>query len=152
MVITLNSNATPTAVTALVRNITYQNTDTNAPTTGVRTVRYVLTDGDGGTSANYDTTVTVSGVNDAPVLANTALTMTVAEDAGAPSGAVGALINAFTGGISDVDSGASKGIAITGSNQTNGTWYYTTNGGSTWTAVGAVSNTPLRLFSNSERY
>ncbi|MDR4481115.1 MAG: hypothetical protein R3B37_15380 [Nitrospira sp.] len=31
-------------------------------------MRYVLTDGDGGTSANYDTTVTVSGVNDAPVV------------------------------------------------------------------------------------
>ncbi|MEK6641562.1 MAG: DUF4347 domain-containing protein, partial [Nitrospirota bacterium] len=66
LVVTLNASATPTAVTALVRNITYQDTDTNAPTTGVRTVRYVLTDGDGGTSANYDTTVTVSGVNDAP--------------------------------------------------------------------------------------
>ncbi len=63
---TLNASATPTAVTALVKNITYENTDTNAPTTGARTVRYVLTDGDGGTSANYDTTVTVSGVNDAP--------------------------------------------------------------------------------------
>ncbi|GKS64187.1 hypothetical protein YTPLAS72_14910 [Nitrospira sp.] len=66
LVMTFNSNATPTAVTALVKNITYQNTDTNAPTTGARTVRYVLTDGDGGTSANYNTTVTVSGVNDAP--------------------------------------------------------------------------------------
>ena len=67
LVITLNSNATPTAVTALVQNITYENTDTAAATTGARTVRFVLTDGDGGTSANYDTTVTVSGVNDAPV-------------------------------------------------------------------------------------
>jgi WD40 repeat protein len=66
LVVTLNASATPTAVTALVKNITYENTDTNAPTTGARTVRYVLTDGDGGTSANYDTTVTVSGVNDAP--------------------------------------------------------------------------------------
>jgi hypothetical protein len=27
----------------------------------------VLTDGDGGTSANYDTTVTVTAVNDAPL-------------------------------------------------------------------------------------
>ena len=60
LVITFNASATPTAVTALVKNITYQDTDTNAPTTGARTVRYVLTDGDGGTSANYDTTVTVT--------------------------------------------------------------------------------------------
>ncbi len=149
LVITLNSNATPTAVTALVRNITYQNTDTHAPTTGARTVRFVLTDGDGGTSPNYDTTVTVSAVNDAPVLANTALSLTVAEDAGGPSGAVGSLVSALTGGITDGDSGASKGIAITGRNQTNGTWYYTTNGGSTWTVVGAVSNTSALLLADN---
>ena len=149
LVITFNSSATPTAVTALVRNITYQNTDTNAPTTGARTVRFVLTDGDGGTSPNYDTTVTVSAVNDAPVLADTALSLTVAEDAGAPSGAVGSLISTFTGGISDVDSGASKGLAITGSNQTNGTWYYTRNGGATWTAVGTVSNTSALLLADN---
>ena len=66
LVVTLNSNATPVALDALVLNITYENTDTNAPTTGARTVRFTLTDGDGGTSANYDTTVTVSGANDAP--------------------------------------------------------------------------------------
>ncbi|MBK7352248.1 MAG: hypothetical protein IPJ05_00205 [Nitrosomonas sp.] len=67
LVITFNSNATPTVVTALTQHITYENTDTAATTTGVRTIRYVLSDGDGGTSANYDTAVTVSGVNDAPV-------------------------------------------------------------------------------------
>ncbi|WHZ26464.1 MAG: hypothetical protein OJF51_001259 [Nitrospira sp.] len=149
LVITLNSNATLTAVTALVKNITYQNTDTDAPTTGARTVRFVLTDGDGGTSANYDTTVAVSAVNDAPVLTDTALSLTVAEDAGVPSGAVGSLVSTFTGGITDVDSGASKGIAITGSNQTNGTWYYTTDGGSTWTAVGSVSNTAALLLADN---
>ncbi|MBP7111441.1 MAG: DUF4347 domain-containing protein, partial [Nitrosomonas sp.] len=70
LVITLNSSATPTAVTALVKNITYENTDTAAPTTGARTVRYVLSDGDGGTSANYDATVTVTAVNDAPAFSN----------------------------------------------------------------------------------
>ena len=149
LVITLNSNATPVAVTALVRNITYQNTDTTAPTPGARTVQFVLTDGDGGTSVNYDTTVTVSGVNDAPVLADTALSLTVAEDAGVPSGAVGSVVSAFTGGITDGDSGASKGLAITGRNQTNGTWYYTTNGGSTWTAVGTVSNTSALLLADN---
>jgi hypothetical protein len=69
LVITLNSSADATTVTALIKNITYANTDAASPTTGARTVRYVLTDGDGGTSANYDATVTVSAVNDAPVLA-----------------------------------------------------------------------------------
>ena len=149
LVVTFNSNATVAAVDALVLNITYNNTDTDAPTTGARTVRFALTDGDGGTSLNYDTTVTVSAVNDAPVLADTALSMTVAEDAGAPSGAVGSTISAFTGGITDVDSGAAKGIAITANNETNGTWYYTTNGGTTWTAVGTVSNTSALLLADN---
>ncbi|MCG8059007.1 MAG: FG-GAP-like repeat-containing protein, partial [Candidatus Thiodiazotropha endolucinida] len=66
LVITLDADADATAVTALVRNITYENTDTENPTTGARTVRFVLTDGDGGTSVDYDTTVTVSTVNDDP--------------------------------------------------------------------------------------
>ncbi len=93
--------------------------------------------------------ITVTAVNDAPVLADTALSITVAEDAGAPSGAVGSLVSAFTGGITDVDSGAVKGIAITGSTETNGTWYYTTNGGTTWTAVGTVSNTSALLLADN---
>ena len=80
-------------------------------------------------------------INDAPTLADTALTLTVAEDAPAPAGAVGSLLSSFTGGISDVNAGAVKGIAITGTNETNGTWYYTTNGGTTWTAVNAIDGT-----------
>ncbi len=94
-------------------------------------------------------TVDITPANDAPVLADTALSVTVTEDAGAPSGAVGSLVSAFTGGITDVDSGAAKGIAIMGSNETNGTWYYTTNGGSTWTAVGTVSDTSALLLADN---
>jgi hypothetical protein len=105
LVITLNSSATPTRVTALVKTITYENTDTAAPTTGARTVRYVLTDGDGGTSANYDTTVTVSGVNDAP--RDLALSAsTVAENA-----ATGTVVGTITG--TDVDTGDTKTYSFT---------------------------------------
>ncbi len=66
LVVTFNSNATAAAAQALMQNISYENTDTDNPTTGARTVRLVLTDGDGGTSGNQDMTVTVSAVNDAP--------------------------------------------------------------------------------------
>jgi hypothetical protein len=113
LVITLNSNATPTAVTALVQNITYENTDTAAPTTGARTVRYVLTDGDGGTSANYDTTVTVSGVNDAPVITPIAPDVTFVE------GGLPQVIDA-TGTITDVDSTNFDGGVMTVSSSANG--------------------------------
>ncbi len=103
----------------------------------------------GGLTRDEILTISVTNVNDAPVLADTALSITVAEDAGAPSGAVGSLISAFTGGITDQDSGAAKGIAIVGTNETNGTWYYTTNGGSTWTVVGAVSSTSALLLADN---
>ena len=73
-------------------------------------------------------TVDITPVNDAPVLADTALSVTVTEDAGVPSGVVGSPGECVHGGITDVDSGRRRGIAIMGSNETNRTWYYTTNG------------------------
>ena len=57
LVVTLNANANTTNTAALIQNITYQNTDAVSPTVSTRTVRFVLTDGDGGTSANIDATV-----------------------------------------------------------------------------------------------
>ena len=67
LVITFNGNATPSAVTALVNNITYEDINTDSPTEGGLTIRFVLTDGDGESSANYDVSAYVSAVNDAPV-------------------------------------------------------------------------------------
>ena len=128
-----NYNGTSTAA------LTLRAWDQTSGTAGTQ----VDTSSNGGTTAFSSATdvidVTVTALNNAPVLADTALTLTVAEDAGVPSGAVGSLLSAFTGGISDVDSGAVKGIAITATNETNGTWYYSTNGGTNWTAVGTVS-------------
>ncbi|MDH3703777.1 MAG: hypothetical protein OEU46_20970, partial [Alphaproteobacteria bacterium] len=60
LVISLNGFATAAAATALTRAITYENIDITAPTIGPRTVQYVLTDGDGGTSTAADATVTVA--------------------------------------------------------------------------------------------
>ncbi len=65
LVITLNASATTVATQALARNITYNNTS-DTPT-ATRTVRFVLTDGDGGTSAPATKVVTVTAVNDTPV-------------------------------------------------------------------------------------
>ncbi len=93
--------------------------------------------------------IDVTAVNDAPVLADIALMLTVAEDAGAPSGTVGSLLSTFTGGISDIDAGAVKGIAITATNETNGTWHYSTDAGSTWNPVGAVSDASSLLLADT---
>jgi hypothetical protein len=64
----VGSVASPTAVQAVVRNITYANVSDN-PATAPRTVRFVVTDGDGGTSAPLDITVNVTAVNDPPAIA-----------------------------------------------------------------------------------
>ncbi|WRH67328.1 MAG: tandem-95 repeat protein [Planktothrix sp. GU0601_MAG3] len=88
-------------------------------------------------------------INTAPVLADTVVTLnSVLEDAVAPTGAVGTLISAIATigtNITDPDTGAVPGVAITAADTTNGSWFYTIDGGTTWTALGAVSNTNARL-------
>ncbi|MBL8451961.1 MAG: cadherin domain-containing protein, partial [Zoogloea sp.] len=110
---------------------------------------------DGALSTTQAIAVTVSNVNEAPVLnAAPAVTLTpVAEDAGAPVGAVGTLVSALVdvaggGGwdnVSDPDAGASTGMAVIGADTASGTWYYTINGGSSWSALGTPSTASARL-------
>ena len=125
-------------------------------------------DGGGNRTVTYDSRETVGGT--APVLVidytvnpNTAPTLDatkapqldpVDEDAGAPSGAVGTLVSSLVDfaspagqvdNVSDPDAGAKLGVAVTGANGANGTWWYTTDGGSTWNGLGAVSDASARL-------
>lgn len=97
----------------------------------------------GGTTAFSSTAATVQirvdAVNDAPVLADTPLALTLDWNLGLPSGASGIALGELLGGASDPDGDTPLGIAITGSDETLGQWYYTTDGGNTWLAVGAVS-------------
>ncbi len=124
--ITFNASATPTAVQALVRNITYQNTDIDNPTTGARTVRFVVTDGDGGTSAAVNATVTVSAVNDAPTSTNDAVL--TAEDT--------PLVLAVSdfGTYNDVEATPLAAVRISAL-ATDGLLEYDTTGTGTWAAV-----------------
>ena len=47
--------------------------------------------------------------------------------------------------MTEVDSGAVLGIAVTAADTTNGTWYYSTNDGANWNALGAVADNNARL-------
>jgi len=67
LAVTFNAQATTIRVQALLRNITYSNVSQN-PSTTSRTVSAQVTDGDGGTSAAVSKTISVTRVNDAPVL------------------------------------------------------------------------------------
>ncbi len=132
LVITLDANADAAAVSALVQNITYTNTDTDNPTLGSRTVRYVLTDGDGGTSANYDTTVTFAAVNDVPL--NTVPgTQTVNEET-----------QTAIAGISVIDVDAAAGTITTRLQVTAGVLDVTLSGAATISA-GANSSNDLTI-------
>ncbi|WP_319407401.1 choice-of-anchor D domain-containing protein [uncultured Desulfosarcina sp.] len=70
LVVNLNSSATAANTATLIAAVTYENTDTATPTTGGRTIDFTLSDGDGTTSATFSATVTVSAVNDAPLIVN----------------------------------------------------------------------------------
>jgi VCBS repeat-containing protein len=101
LVITFNASATPTAVRALVRNITFLNVSEN-PSTAARTVRFVVDDGDpNGVSAPATLTLNVIAVNDAPVLAVPGSQSTNEDTPRVFSTANG---NAIT--VSDVDAGS----------------------------------------------
>lgn len=98
-------------------------------------------------SAAVDTaSVTISSVNDSPILADTELALDpVTEDSGSPVGATGTLVSSLIGGISDADLGALRGIAIVGADTTQGTWFFSTDNGSQWQSLGAPSAGAGRL-------
>ncbi|RXF06972.1 Ig-like domain-containing protein [Pseudoalteromonas sp. PS5] len=68
LTITFNNSATNAIVATVINAIEYDNSQNSAGTAGERVVRFVLTDGEGGTSAHADVTINVS-VNTAPTLA-----------------------------------------------------------------------------------
>ncbi len=120
----------------------------------------------GGTTAFSNTTDTiglfVTPVNDAPVLDNSKSPVfnSVTEGDGAPSGAVGTLVSnlvdsaTIIGGldnVTDVDSGALYGIAVTGIDSVNTTCRYSTDSGSTWNLFGAVADDSAQLLSTTDR-
>jgi hypothetical protein len=103
-------------------------------------------------------TITINAVNNAPILLDTNLFLSTVEDAGAPTGPVGTLVSSLVSlgvNVTDLDNNvttgngstgnALTGIAITNANTTNGSWFYSTDDGSSWAALGAVSDTNARL-------
>src|SRR5207247_510179 len=100
-------------------------------------------------SATATANITVTSVNDAPVLSGANDFTTLSEDQTANSGnTVAALLS---GQVSDVDSGAVNGIAVTALTSGTGAWQYSTDNGSTWTSVGAVSDSAALLLRSSDK-
>ncbi len=152
LVITFNNTVSSSAVQALISNLTYTNTHSTLPDTTSRTVRITVTDNNSGTSSNADVTVAISGANDAPTLTDTTISLTaINEDPGTPSGAVGNLVSSIissSSNFSDPD-GDSAGVAITGVSA-NGTLWYSTNNGSTWTQLTGTVSDSSALFLHAD--
>ncbi|MFI5377900.1 MAG: hypothetical protein ACHRHE_01220 [Tepidisphaerales bacterium] len=137
--------------TAAFTFVAWDQTTGTASTNG--TPGYANPGSGGGTSAYSSQTATASmaiaSVNDAPVLAGannfTAITEDQTTNAGDP---VSTLIS---GKVTDVDTGAVNGIALTGLNSSTGTWQYSLDGGGAWNAVGTVAGNSALLLRSADR-
>ncbi|MBW4598802.1 MAG: tandem-95 repeat protein [Calothrix sp. FI2-JRJ7] len=90
--------------------------------------------------------LSASSANVAPILRDTTVTLLpVSEDAAAPVGGVGTPISSIIN-FSNVTDNGQIGIAITEvGTGSNGTWYFTIDGGRAWAPLGDVSESSARL-------
>ena len=112
LLVTFNNVATAGVVETVLRAVRYRSVSEH-PVPSTRGLRYVLTDGDGGTSAAVNQTVEMTPVNDVPVLGAIAATLSYTENA--------VLAVAAAGTVADVDnptlSGATLEVSVTSNGQ-----------------------------------
>ncbi|WP_315122622.1 Ig-like domain-containing protein [Comamonas antarctica] len=147
----------PDAANGETATLTFRGWDQTMGTASVNGIRGLAdTTSHGGTSAFSVGTGAVNqivtSVNDAPVMIPVAPTLNGLTDTATNSN--GALVSDLLGGVTDVDTGALKGMAITGLTATYGKWQYSINAGGTWSDVGAVSVTSALILTaqNSIRF
>jgi VCBS repeat-containing protein len=108
---------------------------------------------DGTAASNVATvSITVTAVNDAPVLSGGAALAPVPEASTDPAGET--IASLFAGLVSDSDAGDTlAGIAVVGNpqNADQGAWQYSTNGGATWFDIGAVGDVNALVLSAGTR-
>lgn len=120
-------------------------------TNGVRST--ANTSSNGGSTAyssgTANATLIVTSVNDAPVITPVNPTMTGLTDSSTNNN--GDAVSTLLGGVTDVDTGALKGIVINGLTATYGTWQFSTNNGTTWNDIGTVSDAFAMLLRPADR-
>jgi len=171
--ITLTASDVETASGSLVFNVTVQPTHgtltgsapnltytPDANYNGPDSFKFTVTDtGDGAspplTSAEATISITVNGTNDAPVLDNSGnMSLNAINEDVANASNNGTLVSdiiASAGGdrITDIDSGAVEGLAVTAVDNTNGTWQFSIDNGTNWTPFGSPSQTTARLLASN---
>lgn len=134
----------PDAANGETATLSFRGWDQTTGTASVNGIRSTAdTTSNGGTTAFSIGTGAVNqivtSVNDAPVMIGVAPTLSGINDDAINNG--GAQVSSLLGGVTDVDTGALKGMAIIDLTATYGKWQYSTNAGSTWSDVGSVSVT-----------
>jgi uncharacterized repeat protein (TIGR01451 family) len=139
---------------AALRAVTYHDTS-DTPNTGTRTVTFSATATDTSVISGNLATVTVARANDSPVLADVNLTLPhqTEDNLGAPTGAVGFLASTLIGNgtgpsnVTDPDGPSTTpsiaGMAITTADTTQGSWWYSTDGGNNWSLFASSSLTAV---------
>ncbi|WP_372394664.1 hypothetical protein ABMY26_01260 [Azospirillum sp. HJ39] len=136
---------------------------TAASYTGADTIHVLVDDQGGGgaggpLTAGTSVAVTVAPPNASPVLADTDLSISIAAEALAAPGAgtAGIAVAALVGlngtgpaNVTDSDADALTGIALVGANETYGHWWFSTDGGTTWSLVGTVDDSDSALLLRS---
>ncbi|MGB5676410.1 MAG: DUF2341 domain-containing protein, partial [Gammaproteobacteria bacterium] len=150
LTVLFNANADVAAVEAVMRNITYENVSSN-PSTAQRSVAFSISDGDGGSSSAVTKTIIINNVNAAPVITGANNLTAINEDTFGNGGTL--VSDLISGWISDADPAALEGIAVVGVDNTNGSWEFSIDGGSTWTAFNAPStNSATLLAANPDTF
>lgn len=159
-VLTLTGTATVANYQAALRSVTYSSTSENPATgagNGDRVIEFRATDSDGLQSVvGTNVTLSITNTNDAPVLdgSGSPALAGISEDLAAPTGgstANSTLVSSLLGSVSDVDTGALQGIAITAVDTDQGTLSYSVDGGTTWVAVSDAAEDNALLLTSSAR-
>lgn len=155
-VLNINGAASAATYQQILRGVVYNNTS-QSPDDTSRQIEIVVNDG-ASNSTTRTAAIAVDAVNDAPVLdaGQSPTLVAIDEDSSAPangSTAGSTLVSALASGISDVDTGAAQGIAVTGTNGVEGSLWYSTDNGTTWTQGPSVSaNSALLLNATARLY
>lgn len=143
-----------------LRSITYYDSS-DTPSAATRTVTMSIVNNSVAQSLGTST-VTVTPVNDSPVL-DTGVALTIPDqiedNSGVPTGAVGFLASTLVNrtsspnNVTDPDgpgtTATTTGIAVTGIDTTEGTWYYSTDNGAHWTSFTLSGTQALHLTADS---
>lgn len=122
-----------------LQSVRYVN-HSDEPIVTSRVVSFTVNDG-GVDSSVVTASINLTAVNDAPEIAAPG---TLSLQADTPYSMFD-LYQLIRGTIDDDDHHDTLGIAITGADNTNGTWQYSTDGGASWTAFGSLSDSNATL-------